>query len=121
LTDQDNDERCYGRHFQIKYNIAEEKYFIRDLGKGFGAFMKVINCEPLKSDSLINIGDTYIVVSIGEFDVPNDINKDNNTIGSSNKENENDNENLNVNKCVTDNNFSLRLKIYSGQLKIEPR
>ena len=77
--------------------------------------MKVINCEPLKSDSLINIGDTYIVVSIGETD---DINKDSNTIGSSNNINENEND---VNKCVTDNNFSLRLKIYSGQLKIEPR
>lgn len=118
MTDQDNDERCYGRHFQIKFNLAEEKYFIRDLGKGFGAFMKVINCEPLKSDSLINIGDTYIVVSIGEVD--GDLNKDSNTIGSSSNVNEND-ENLNVNKCITDNNFSLRLKIYSGQLKIEPR
>ena len=26
-----------------------------------------------------------------------------------------------LNKCITDNNFSLHLKIYSGQLKIEPR
>jgi len=113
MQDQDNDDRCLGRHFQIKYNIALEKYFIKDLGKGFGAFMKVINSVPLKSDSLINIGDSYIVVSLGEAEPEMKENS------SNNKGNTNDNS-QELNRCITDNNYSLHLKIYSGQLKIEP-
>lgn len=114
LPEQDNEERCFGRHFQIKFNIAEEKYYIKDLGRGFGAFMKVINFTPLKPDSLINIGDSYIVVSIGEEEDNDSNNKNNN---NSNSNNNNSNE---LNRCVTDNKLDLHLKIYSGQLKIEP-
>lgn len=82
--------------------------------------MKVNNFIPLKSDSLINIGDSYIVVSIGDDEV-NENNKNNSNTNSPqhcNSNNENSNE---INRCITDNNYSLHLKIYSGQLKIEPR
>lgn len=84
------------------------KYFIKDLGKGFGAFMKISNFAFLKTDSLINIGDSYIVVYLGE-----DTGED--TI----KENVKDDKEMI--KCITDSNYSLQLKIYSGNLKIEPR
>lgn len=79
--------------------------------------MKVINFIHLKSDSLINIGDSYIVVSIGDED--NQDNDQKNKQISPQKTNSQDSNNFN--RCVTDNNYSLHLKIYSGQLKIEPR
>lgn len=80
--------------------------------------MKVINYTPLKPDSLINIGDSYIVVSIGDEE-NNDDEEYNNKAKSprNNSNNENSNE---LNRCVTDNKLDLHLKIYSGQLKIEP-
>ena len=34
-------DRHYGRHFQIEYDTARKKYFIRDLGKGFGVFVRI--------------------------------------------------------------------------------
>lgn len=109
LNEQDTDEeRCYGRHFQIRFDSSVLKYFIKDLGKGFGAFMKISNFAFLKTDSLINIGDSYIVVYLGE-----DTGED--TI----KENVKDDKEMI--KCITDSNYSLQLKIYSGNLKIEPR
>lgn len=109
----------------MKYNIAEEKYYIKDLGRGFGAFMKVINYIHLKSDSLINIGDSYIVVSIGDEDAnENESTNKNNTFKSvksvSPKKNITSETSNEFNRCITDNNYSLHLKIYSGQLKIEP-
>ena len=90
------------------------KYFIKDLGKGFGAFMRVVSSVSLKTDSLINIGDSYIVVSLGD-----DCNSKDETDFNSNSNN--DKINVGSGRCVTDSNYSLHLKIYSGQLKIEPR
>jgi len=69
--------------------------------------MKVTSCVPVKSESLINIGDTYIVVSIGESE---DEEKE---INQSQQENELNNKEINE-------NFTLNLKVYSGQLKIGP-
>jgi hypothetical protein len=30
-----------GKHFQIFYNIEQSKYYIKDLGVGYGSFMKI--------------------------------------------------------------------------------
>jgi hypothetical protein len=34
-------ERHRGRHFQIEYSLATNKYTIKDLGKGFGVFARL--------------------------------------------------------------------------------
>lgn len=99
MPDSDKDDRNLGRHFQIYYSLAETKYYIRDLGRGFGAFMKIGTSYVLKSDSLINIGDAYIVVSFGDEETQQNSEK----------------------SCLTsDTSLALHLKVYSGTQKIEP-
>ena len=61
--DQEYDEQFMGKHFQIRYDWATKKYYIRDLGNGFGTFIKLINETRIKDNLLINIGETYIVFS----------------------------------------------------------
>ncbi len=34
-------ERHFGRHFQISFDRDKKKYYIRDLGKGFGVFVRI--------------------------------------------------------------------------------
>ena len=61
--DQEYDEQFIGKHFQIRYDNNTKKYYIKDLGNGFGTFIKLINEEKIKDNLLINIGETYIVFS----------------------------------------------------------
>ena len=80
------DERFFGKHFQIKFNYLDLNYYIKDLGFGFGTFIKIQEWTELKSNLLLNIGENYIVFSFGddeneeleeEKNVDNDINKEN--------------------------------------------
>lgn len=64
--EQDYDERYFGRHFYIKYNKSNSKYYIKDLGFGFGTFMKMINETVIKDHCCINIGESFIVCMLGE-------------------------------------------------------
>ena len=59
------DERFYGKHFQIKFNYLDLNYYIKDLGHGFGTFIKIINWIEIKNNYLLNIGENYIVFTIG--------------------------------------------------------
>jgi hypothetical protein len=61
--DQEYDEQFMGKHFQIRYDWDTRKYYIKDLGNGFGTFIKLINETRIKDNMLINIGETYIVFS----------------------------------------------------------
>ena len=61
--DQEYDEQFVGKHFQIRYDNDTKKYYIKDLGNGFGTFIKLINEQKIKDNLLINIGETYIVFS----------------------------------------------------------
>ena len=61
--DQEYDEQFIGKHFQIRYDNDTKKYYIKDLGNGFGTFIKLIDKEKIKDNLLINIGETYIVFS----------------------------------------------------------
>ena len=61
--DQEYDEQFIGKHFQIRFNNETKKYYIKDLGNGFGTFIKLIKEEKIKDNLLINIGETYIVFS----------------------------------------------------------
>ena len=41
------------------------KYYILDLGNGFGTFIKIQSENILKNNSLISFGESYIVCTIG--------------------------------------------------------
>ena len=59
------DDKYFGRHFQIKFNPDDLKYYLKDLGHGFGTFIKILDWIEIKNNNLINIGDNYLVFSIG--------------------------------------------------------
>ena len=61
------DDKCIGRYFQISYNTITKGYYLRDLGNGLGTFIKIKDSMSLKDNSLINIGDSYLVIT---FDPP---------------------------------------------------
>lgn len=63
------EKRHFGRHFRIKFNPFEMIYTIKDLGFGFGTFMKIIEETPIKDNFLINIGNSYIVCTFGVEDL----------------------------------------------------
>lgn len=102
LKNPDNyyyDDAFNGKHFMIKFNPDDTNYYIKDLGKGFGTFIKIQEWTELKNNLLLNIGENYIVFSLGEED--EDIKKDKN-----NKENED-----NIIQNFDEN--SLNIKIFS--------
>ena len=94
---KNNDNYCYndafnGRHFMIRFNPDNGNYYIKDLGKGFGTFIKIQNWTELKSNLLLNIGENYIVFSYGDED---------------------DEENINNINNINNNENSLNIKIFS--------
>ena len=86
------EEKFIGKHFQIKFNPYNLKYYILDLGCGFGTFKKLINDTIITDNFLINIGNSYIVFTYDERN--------------------NNNEEKDILKI-------LRLKIFSGTLRSE--
>ena len=59
------DKSHKGRHFQIWFDIPTKRYYIKDLGIGFGVFKKMEYGKTiLKDNMLINIGEAYIVVNL---------------------------------------------------------
>ena len=55
-----------GRHFMIEFCIENREYEIKDLGVGYGTFVKIDRIHHLKDNQLINIGQIFIVVNICE-------------------------------------------------------
>lgn len=53
-----------GRHFVIEFSIPNYKYIIKDLGLGYGTFVRLDRLITLKDNQLINIGQIFIVVNI---------------------------------------------------------
>lgn len=71
------DERFFGKHFQIRFNPSDGKYYLKDLGHGFGTFVKITSMVQIKNNLLINIGENYIVFTFGIEDdlaVPTKVN-----------------------------------------------
>ncbi len=62
------DDGLYGRHFMIKFNPDDLNYYIKDLGKGTGTFIKIQEWTEIKNNSLLNIGENYIVLSYDDED-----------------------------------------------------
>ena len=88
-----NIKNSKGIFFRIEYDKNLRKYFLKDMGHGFGTFV-LSNTILIKENTIINIGDSYIIFS---FKLQNDM------------PTENDN-----------NNESLYLKIYNGKKGYEP-
>jgi hypothetical protein len=59
------DSRFIGRHFYIKFNPDDMEYYLKDLGHGYGTFIKIENTTEITNNFLLTIGDTYIVFTLG--------------------------------------------------------
>jgi len=55
----------YGRYFYIYFNPDYMKYYVKDCGMSYGTFIKIQNELILKDNYVINIGDSYLDISIG--------------------------------------------------------
>jgi hypothetical protein len=73
--DGNYESRFVGKHFQIKFNPNDLKYYIKDLGFGYGTFAKLMKETLIKDNYLINIGNSYIVCSYGIDDKEKDDDK----------------------------------------------
>ena len=75
------DDKYYGKHFQIKFNPYDKQYYLKDLGHGFGTFIKIIDWIEIKNNFLLNIGENYLILS---FEDDEDDEYDNNIINKNN-------------------------------------
>ena len=64
--DNEYNDKFIGIHFMIRYDKEKYKYYIKDLGSGYGTFIKIINPLNIINNLLINIGDSFIVFSLDE-------------------------------------------------------
>ena len=89
-----------GKHFMIQFNPDDLNYYIKDLGRGFGTFIKIQEWTELKNNLLLNIGENYIVFSLGDDE---------------NEEKEKDKEEVinGKNTFKNENNNCLNVKIFS--------
>ena len=62
-----------GIFFKIEYDKNLQKYFLKDMGYGYGTFVLTQN-NLIKENSIINIGDSYIIFS---FKIQNDTSSEN--------------------------------------------
>jgi hypothetical protein len=58
-----------GRFFKIQYIPKINEYIIKDMGNGLGTFIKIQDYIYIRNNSMINIGDTYLIFNFFE---PND-------------------------------------------------
>ena len=59
------DNRFIGQHFRIKYDKKNSLYYLKDLGHGFGTFVKLNKIIEIKNNYLIGIGNNYIILTLG--------------------------------------------------------
>ena len=64
--DNEYDEKFIGIHFMIRYDENKCKYYIKDLGSGYGTFIKLINPLKITNNLLINIGESFIVFNLDD-------------------------------------------------------
>ena len=50
---------------RVKFNPEDLNYYLKDLGHGFWTFIKILDWIEIKNNYLLNIGDNYLVFSIG--------------------------------------------------------
>ena len=64
--DNEYNDKFIGIHFMIKYDEDNFKYYIQDLGSGYGTFIKLVNPLKIVNNLLINVGDTFIVFTLNK-------------------------------------------------------
>lgn len=95
------DKRFLGKHFHIRFDPVRVKYYLKDLGHGFGTFVKINKSTLIKPNSLVNIGENYLVFTFG---IEND--------GIDERTGMN-----NLNNDSVDNEKIINIKIFSGIIK----
>ena len=61
---EDEKEKHRGRQFQIYFDVTSRRYKIKDLGIGYGAFVKLTKPLVLRDNFLLNMGESYIVANL---------------------------------------------------------
>ena len=61
---EEEQEKHRGRQFQISFDIDTLTYRIKDLGIGYGAFVKLTRPLILRDNFLLNMGESYIVANL---------------------------------------------------------
>lgn len=57
-------EKHIGRHFQIEFIPESGNFMIKDLGCGYGAFVRLDFPQVLKDNNLLSAGESFIVVNL---------------------------------------------------------
>lgn len=70
LQKENQSDKFRGRHFVIVYNIEKDRFFIKDLGKGFGVYMRINFPIVLKDNAVINIGSSFLIFGLSEDKSP---------------------------------------------------
>lgn len=68
IENSEEAESHRGRHFLILYQIDKDTYWIRDLAKGFGVFVRLDYALVLRDNMLVNMGESFIVVNVARND-----------------------------------------------------
>lgn len=57
-------QRHRGRHFRIQYCIKSNSYTIKDLGIGFGAYVRLDKPLILKDNYLLSMGESFLIINL---------------------------------------------------------
>ncbi len=63
MIQQDENDGIGDRHMIIKYNMADRQYYIRDLGKGSGTFVRLDIPLTLKNGFIVSFGTSHLTVN----------------------------------------------------------
>ena len=67
-----NPEKNQKSFFKIFYDYDKHIYYLMDLGKGYGTFFKIEEDVAIKENTIINIGDSYLIFSFRQKYVDNE-------------------------------------------------
>eukprot|EP00826_Nyctotherus_ovalis_P060226 TRINITY_DN8429_c0_g3_i6.p1 TRINITY_DN8429_c0_g3~~TRINITY_DN8429_c0_g3_i6.p1 ORF type:complete len:238 (+),score=62.24 TRINITY_DN8429_c0_g3_i6:140-853(+) len=62
--DKDTALKHRGRHFLVEYSLSENAYLIKDLGVGYGAYVKLVNPLVLKDNMLLSMGESFFIANL---------------------------------------------------------
>lgn len=57
-----NYDKNEGIFFKIQFDFFNHKYYLKDMGSGFGTYIKIDN-RTIKENTIINIGDSFLIFS----------------------------------------------------------
>lgn len=57
-----NYDKNDGIFFKIKFDFFSHKYYLKDMGSGFGTYIKIDN-TTIQENTIINIGDSFLIFS----------------------------------------------------------